>query len=104
KLVAWLTLDEAERAPARSALARETARRYSWENVAKGVIAAAQGRLGELPFPAATAQNNAYVGEIGWGRATNISAIEEATGMVDVCRPTHFRRPLCIHLACDAHA
>jgi hypothetical protein len=30
---------------------------YSWENVAKGVIAAAQGKLGELPFPAVTAQN-----------------------------------------------
>jgi glycosyltransferase involved in cell wall biosynthesis len=57
KLVAWLTLDEAERVRSRSALAREAARRYSWENVAKGVIAAAQGRLDELPFPAATAQN-----------------------------------------------
>src|SRR5262245_49368645 len=57
KLVAWLTLDAAERARARSALAREAARRYSWESVAKGVIAAAQGRLDELPFPAATAQN-----------------------------------------------
>src|SRR5262245_14434414 len=57
KLVAWLTLDEAERARSRSALAREAARRYSWDNVAKGVIAAAQGKLGELPFPAVTAQN-----------------------------------------------
>jgi glycosyltransferase involved in cell wall biosynthesis len=57
KLVAWLTLDEAERARARAALAREAARRYSWENVAKGVIAAAQGRLDELPFPASTVQN-----------------------------------------------
>jgi len=27
------------------ALAKEAARRYSWENVAEGVIAAAQGRL-----------------------------------------------------------
>jgi glycosyltransferase involved in cell wall biosynthesis len=57
KLVAWLTLDEAERARSRWALAREVARRYSWENVAKGMIAAAQGKLGELPFPAVTAQN-----------------------------------------------
>jgi glycosyltransferase involved in cell wall biosynthesis len=57
KLVAWLTLDEAERARASAALAKQTARRYSWENVAKGVIAAAEGRLGELPFPAVTAHS-----------------------------------------------
>jgi hypothetical protein len=38
---------------AKLALAEEAARRYSWEKVAKGVIAAAQGRLNELiPFPA----------------------------------------------------
>jgi glycosyltransferase involved in cell wall biosynthesis len=43
KLVAWLTLDAAERERARSALAAEAARRYSWESVAEGVIAAAQG-------------------------------------------------------------
>jgi glycosyltransferase involved in cell wall biosynthesis len=42
KLVAWLTLDPAERERARSALAAEAARRYSWESVAEGVIAAAQ--------------------------------------------------------------
>jgi glycosyltransferase involved in cell wall biosynthesis len=51
KLVAWLTLDDAERKRARLALAEETARRYSWENVAEGVIAAAQGRLDKLPTP-----------------------------------------------------
>ena len=51
KLVAWLTLDAAERERARSALANEAARRYSWENVARGVIAAAQGRFAELPRP-----------------------------------------------------
>ena len=51
KLVAWLTLDDAERKRARLALAKEAARRYSWENVAKGVIAAAQGRLDALPIP-----------------------------------------------------
>ena len=39
KLVAWLTLDAAEREGAHSALATEAARRYSWENVARGVIA-----------------------------------------------------------------
>jgi hypothetical protein len=37
------------------ALAKEAARRYRWENVAKGVIAAAQGRLDELQFPAVPA-------------------------------------------------
>src|ERR687892_2277035 len=43
KLVTWLTLDVAERERARSVLAAEAARRYSWESVAEGVIAAAQG-------------------------------------------------------------
>jgi glycosyltransferase involved in cell wall biosynthesis len=43
KLVAWLTLDARERQRARSALAAEAARRYSWESVAEGVIAAARG-------------------------------------------------------------
>jgi len=52
KLAIWLTLDSAERDRARSALAAEAARRYSWETVAEGVIAAAQGRLDELPRPA----------------------------------------------------
>lgn len=49
KLVAWLTLDTAERDRARDALAKEAARRYRWESVANAVIAAAQGRLTELP-------------------------------------------------------
>jgi glycosyltransferase involved in cell wall biosynthesis len=53
KLVAWLTLDDAERKRASLALAKEAARRYSWENVAEGVIAAAQGRLDKLPSPPA---------------------------------------------------
>jgi glycosyltransferase involved in cell wall biosynthesis len=53
KLVSWLTLDPAERDRARSALAREAARHYSWESVAVGVISAAQGRLEELPRPVA---------------------------------------------------
>ena len=41
KLVAWLKLDPDERERARSALAAEAARRYSWESVAEGVIDAA---------------------------------------------------------------
>jgi glycosyltransferase involved in cell wall biosynthesis len=55
KLVAWLTLDAAERERARVALANEASRLYSWESVAKGVIAAAQGRLAGLPRPATPA-------------------------------------------------
>jgi glycosyltransferase involved in cell wall biosynthesis len=43
KLVEWLELDPAEREAARSALAAEAARRYSWESVAEGVIEAASG-------------------------------------------------------------
>jgi glycosyltransferase involved in cell wall biosynthesis len=57
KLVTWLTLDPGERARARSALAAEAARRYSWESVAEGVIAAAQGRLDDLPRPVPPADN-----------------------------------------------
>jgi glycosyltransferase involved in cell wall biosynthesis len=44
KLVEWLSLDPAERERARAALAAEAARRYSWESVAEGVIAAASGQ------------------------------------------------------------
>jgi glycosyltransferase involved in cell wall biosynthesis len=57
KLVTWLTLDPAERERAREALATQAAARYSWESVAEGVIAAAQGRLDALPHPAPPADN-----------------------------------------------
>ena len=57
KLVAWLTLAAPERERARAALATEAARRYSWEAVAKGVIAAAQGRLTEIPHAVSSANN-----------------------------------------------
>jgi glycosyltransferase involved in cell wall biosynthesis len=50
KLVAWLTLDPSERDAARTALAAETARRYSWESVAQGVIAAA-AETDNVPAP-----------------------------------------------------
>jgi glycosyltransferase involved in cell wall biosynthesis len=50
KLVAWLTLDRSEREAARAALAAETARRYSWESVARGVIAAA-AETDNVPAP-----------------------------------------------------
>jgi glycosyltransferase involved in cell wall biosynthesis len=51
KLVRWLTLDPEERDRAREALSREARARFGWEGVAEGVIAAAEGRLGELPRP-----------------------------------------------------
>ena len=49
KLVRWLALDAGERARATAALAEVARRRYGWESVAEGVIAAAQGRLDDLP-------------------------------------------------------
>ncbi|HLM09798.1 MAG TPA: glycosyltransferase family 4 protein [Thermoleophilaceae bacterium] len=57
KLVAWLTLDAAQRRSARAALAAEAARRYSWESVAETVIAAARGELDGLPRPASGADS-----------------------------------------------
>jgi glycosyltransferase involved in cell wall biosynthesis len=51
KLSHWLELAPAERAPARAALSRAARERYGWEGVAQGVIAAAEGRLDELPVP-----------------------------------------------------
>jgi glycosyltransferase involved in cell wall biosynthesis len=51
KLCEWLALDEAERSAARSALSDCARRRFGWEGVARGVIAAAHGRLDELPRP-----------------------------------------------------
>jgi glycosyltransferase involved in cell wall biosynthesis len=56
-LVDWLTLEAEERERARAALAAEARRRYGWESVAEGVIAAAQGRLQELPAPAPAADS-----------------------------------------------
>jgi glycosyltransferase involved in cell wall biosynthesis len=53
KLVAWLTLDDSRRREASQALADTARALYSWESVAEGVIAAAQGRLDELPRPGA---------------------------------------------------
>jgi len=51
RLVRWLELSERERSAARAALAGVAAERFSWEGVARGVIAAAEGRLDELPVP-----------------------------------------------------
>jgi glycosyltransferase involved in cell wall biosynthesis len=52
KLVDWLRLEEPRRERARASLAELARRRYSWESVAEGVIAAAEGRLDDLPEPA----------------------------------------------------
>jgi glycosyltransferase involved in cell wall biosynthesis len=49
RLNAWLRLDGATRGLARGALVKTAAARWSWEGVAGGVLAAAAGRLEELP-------------------------------------------------------
>lgn len=51
RLGAWLALPEAERERAREALVETVARLWSWEGVARGVLAAAAGELGDLPRP-----------------------------------------------------
>jgi glycosyltransferase involved in cell wall biosynthesis len=50
-VTAWLAAPEPLRAQAREALVRVARERFSWEGVADGVVAAAQGRLEELPDP-----------------------------------------------------
>jgi glycosyltransferase involved in cell wall biosynthesis len=50
-LAGWLELPADRRAAARAALSELARGRYGWESVAEGVIAAAQGRLSELPEP-----------------------------------------------------
>jgi glycosyltransferase involved in cell wall biosynthesis len=49
RLCAWVEAPDELRAEVSRALAAEAARRYGWEGVARGVIAAAEGRLGGLP-------------------------------------------------------
>ncbi|MDO8209143.1 glycosyltransferase [Conexibacter sp. CPCC 206217] len=51
RLVTWLQADEQLRVQTRAALVATVRERWSWEGVARGVIAAAEGRLDELPFP-----------------------------------------------------
>ncbi len=51
RLNGWLALPEAERAGAREALVETARRLWSWEGVARGVLAAGAGRLDELPAP-----------------------------------------------------
>jgi glycosyltransferase involved in cell wall biosynthesis len=52
RLNRWLALPEAERQRAREALVEAVGRLWSWEGVARGVIAASAGRLGDLSAPA----------------------------------------------------
>jgi glycosyltransferase involved in cell wall biosynthesis len=52
RLLGWLSLGEDERSRASAALAEEARRRYGWEGVAAGVLAAAEGRLEDVPAPA----------------------------------------------------
>jgi glycosyltransferase involved in cell wall biosynthesis len=49
RLNAWLATAEDEREAGRAALVETVARLWSWEGVARGVIAASEGRLGDLP-------------------------------------------------------
>jgi glycosyltransferase involved in cell wall biosynthesis len=51
RVIRWLQLDPARRDSASKALSDLARERFSWEGVAKGVIDAAQGRLGALPLP-----------------------------------------------------
>lgn len=53
RLVAWLELGPERRAGAASALSDLARRRFGWEAVAAGVLAAGSGRLDELPRPVA---------------------------------------------------
>jgi glycosyltransferase involved in cell wall biosynthesis len=53
KLSAWLAVPRDERERARASLSEEARRRFGWEGVARGVIAAAEGRLDELRRPVA---------------------------------------------------
>ncbi|HEX5901256.1 MAG TPA: glycosyltransferase family 4 protein [Solirubrobacteraceae bacterium] len=49
RLRGWLQAPDELRVPTRAALVATARERFSWEGVAGGVIAAAQGRLAELP-------------------------------------------------------
>ncbi len=51
RLIGWLDLDPGRRREIGALLARRVEELWSWQRVAGGVIAASQGRLGELPEP-----------------------------------------------------
>jgi glycosyltransferase involved in cell wall biosynthesis len=51
RLTGWLTADPALRERTRAGLVETVRERWSWDGVARGVIAVAEGRLEELPLP-----------------------------------------------------
>jgi glycosyltransferase involved in cell wall biosynthesis len=51
RLLGWLGAGEARRGRAAAALSETARGRYGWDRVADGVIAAATGRIDELPAP-----------------------------------------------------
>ena len=51
RLNAWLALPAADRAAAREALVATSRRLWSWDGVARGMLSASAGRLGDLPAP-----------------------------------------------------
>lgn len=51
RLNAWLSLPQAERERARTALVETVGRFWSWEGVARGVLSAAAGEVDDLPRP-----------------------------------------------------
>ncbi len=51
RLDGWLTLPEGDRAAARVTLVATSSRLWSWEGVARGMLAASAGRLDDLPAP-----------------------------------------------------
>jgi glycosyltransferase involved in cell wall biosynthesis len=51
RLTGWLMADSALRERTRAGLVETVRERWSWDGVARGVIAAAEGRLDELPLP-----------------------------------------------------
>jgi len=50
-LASWLEAPDELRAHTREAIVQVARERYSWDGVARTVVAAAQGRLAELPSP-----------------------------------------------------
>jgi hypothetical protein len=51
RLIRWLECDDDVRARTRDALVETARANWSWEGVARGVLAAAQGDLDALPPP-----------------------------------------------------
>jgi hypothetical protein len=51
RLVGWLQADPSQRAAARAGIVETVRERWSWDGVARGVIAAARGELDALQTP-----------------------------------------------------